>query len=100
MLYTGRIYRIDNLENQNFYIGQTRMNLSRRFTDHKSEARRGEVNMVLYNAMRKYGVEMFTIEDIEVVEASTKEELSKILNEREIFYISTLNLETILNNFE
>lgn len=91
MLYTGRVYRIDNLENGNFYIGQTRSSLSRRFNDHKSEARRGEVNMVLYNAMRKYGVEMFTIEDIEVIEAETKDELSKKLNEREVYFIATLN---------
>jgi group I intron endonuclease len=46
--------------------------------------------MVLYNAMRKYGVEMFTIEDIEVIEAPTKEELTKILNERETFFINKL----------
>jgi len=90
MVYTGRVYRIDNLENGNFYIGQTRVTLSRRFTDHKSEARRGEVNMVLYNAMKKYGVDVFTIEDIEVLEAETKDELSKLLNEREIYFISTL----------
>lgn len=54
MVYIGRVYRIDNLENGNFYIGQTRNSLSRRFTDHKSEARRGNVNMILYNAMQKY----------------------------------------------
>ena len=54
MVYEGRIYRIDNLDNGNFYIGQTRMTLSKRFTDHKSEARRGKVMVTLYNAMRKY----------------------------------------------
>lgn len=91
MMYTGRVYRIDNLENGNFYIGQTRSSLSRRFNDHKSEARRGEVNMVLYNAMRKYGVDVFTIEDIEVIEAETKDALSKLLNEREIHFIATLD---------
>ena len=91
MVYTGRVYRIDNLENGNFYIGQTRSSLSRRFNDHKSEARRGEVNMVLYNAMRKYGVDVFTIEDIEVIEAETKDALSKLLNERETHFIKTLN---------
>ena len=90
MVYTGRVYRIDNLENEKFYIGQTRTSLSRRFSDHKSESRSGKVNMVLYNAMRKYGTEMFTIEDVEVFEADTKEELSKILNEKETYYISTL----------
>lgn len=90
MLYEGRIYRIDNLDNGNFYIGQTRMTLSKRFTDHKSEARRGQVMVTLYNAMRKYGVDMFTIEDVEVLQAATKEELVRLLNDREIYYISTL----------
>jgi group I intron endonuclease len=47
--------------------------------------------MVLYNAMRKYGVDVFTIEDVEVLEADTKEELSRILNERETHFIATLN---------
>lgn len=91
MLYTGRIYRIDNLENGNFYVGQTRNTLARRFTDHKSEAGRGDVNMVLYNAIRKYGTDMFTIEDIEVFQANTKKELVEILNEKECYYISVLN---------
>jgi group I intron endonuclease len=90
MLYSGRVYRIDNMENGNFYIGQTRNTLARRFTDHKSEAKRDEVNMVLYNAMRKYGPDMFTIEDIEVVESETKQELVELLNERERYYITTL----------
>lgn len=89
-MYRGYIYRIDNLENGNFYIGQTRMTLSKRFTDHKSEARRGKVMVTLYNAMRKYGIDMFTIEPIEVIEAQTKEELTDLLNQREIHYISTL----------
>lgn len=91
MVYTGRVYRIDNLENMNFYIGQTRNSLSRRLTDHRSEARRGEVNMVLYNAMRKYGPEMFTIEDVEVFECETRKELSDKLNEKEKYYIETLS---------
>lgn len=90
MLYTGRIYRIDNLENGNFYIGQTRNTLARRFTDHKCEARRGDVNMVLYNAMRKYGPDMFTMEDVEVIEAENKKELVELLNERERYHIAQL----------
>ena len=90
MLYTGRVYRIDNMENGNFYVGQTRNTLARRFTSHKCEARHNEVNMVLYNAFRKYGTDMFTIEDIEVVESDTKQELVKLLNERERYYITTL----------
>jgi group I intron endonuclease len=47
--------------------------------------------MVLYNAMRKYGPDMFTTEDIEVLESETKQELVNSLNERERYYITTLN---------
>jgi group I intron endonuclease len=66
------------------------MTLSKRFTDHKSEARRGKVRVTLYNAMRKYGIDMFTIEDVEIIQALTKEELARLLNDREVYYISTL----------
>jgi group I intron endonuclease len=89
-MYTGRIYRIDNLENTNFYIGQTRNTLLRRFTDHKSQARRGGINMILYNAMRKYGPDMFTIEDIEVIQGESKKELVECLNEKEKYHIQNL----------
>lgn len=90
MVYTGRVYRIDNLENGNFYIGQTRNTLTRRFTDHKYQAKRGDVIMILYSAMKKYGTDMFTIEDIEVLRAETKKELVELLNERERYHISNL----------
>ena len=90
MLYTGRIYRIENIENENFYIGQTYQTLSQRFTNHKCEAKRGKTNGPLYRAMRKYGIELFIIEDIETREFETKKEAKEWMNEREIHYISTL----------
>lgn len=90
MVYTGRIYRIDNLENGNFYIGQTYKTLSQRFTSHKCEANRGDVDSRLYRSMRKYGVDMFTIEDVEIREFETKQEAKTWMNEREPYYISLL----------
>lgn len=51
MVYTGRIYRIENIENKNFYIGQTYKTLAQRFTNHKCEAKRGNVDGPLYRAM-------------------------------------------------
>jgi group I intron endonuclease len=90
MVYTGRIYRIDNIENKNFYIGQTYKTLSQRFTNHKCEAKRGNVDGTLYRAIRKYGKEFFTIEDIEIKEFETKQDAKVWMNEREPYYISTL----------
>jgi len=90
MVYTGRIYRIENIENENFYIGQTYKTLSQRFTNHKCEAKRGKVDGPLYRAMRKYDVEMFIIEDIETREFETKKDAKDWMNEREIHYITTL----------
>jgi hypothetical protein len=58
MVYTGRI---ENIENENFYIGQTYKTLSQRFTSHKCEAKRGKTDGPLYRAMRKYGIELFII---------------------------------------
>jgi group I intron endonuclease len=90
MLYTGRIYKIENIENKNFYIGQTYQTLSQRFTNHKCEAKRGKVVGPLYRAMRKYGIELFIIEDIETREFETKKEAKDWMNEREPHYITTL----------
>jgi len=91
MIYTGRIYKIENIENKNFYIGQTYQTLSQRFTNHKCEAKREKVDGPLYRAMRKYGIELFIIEDIETREFETKKEAKDWMNEREPYYITTLN---------
>jgi group I intron endonuclease len=90
MVYTGRIYRIENIENKNFYIGQTYKTLAQRFTNHKCEAKRGNVDGPLYRAMRKYGIEMFIIEDMETMDFETKDAAKKWMNEREPYHISTL----------
>ena len=90
MLYTGRIYRIDNLENDNFYIGQTYNSLSKRFISHKCDAIKGVVDTRFYRAMRKYGTDVFTIEDVEIQEFETKEDAKIWMNQKETFYISNL----------
>jgi len=56
------IYKITNLINGKTYIGKT-TNLEARWTLHKWAARSGKKNR-LYVAMRKYGIENFTIEKI------------------------------------
>jgi group I intron endonuclease len=49
--------------------------------------------MVIHLAMRKYGVNMFTMEPIHIVECETKFELKKQLNELEIQIIEQLQPE-------
>lgn len=76
------IYKIENLLNKDFYIGQTIQTLEHRFNQHKSFAKHNG-QTILANAIRKYGKENFSISVVEECEQSE-------LNERETFYIQTL----------
>lgn len=79
------IYKITNQVNQKTYIGKTTTTINRRWNQHKSElAKDRDVNRPLYKAMRKYGIENFTIEIVE--ECSVD-----ILSEREIYWIEQYN---------
>jgi len=69
----GVIYKITNLINGNFYIGQTKMSLMDRWSKHKSDARNG-FGWVLASAIRKHGELNFSIEILE--ERESKEELN------------------------
>jgi len=86
----GYIYRIDNLENGKFYIGQTIQTLQRRWNDHVSDTRNLSDDMVIHLAMRKYGINTFTMEPIHTIECETKDELKNQLNELEIHAIEQL----------
>jgi group I intron endonuclease len=94
MTYIGYIYKIVNTVNQKFYVGQTRVSLTKRFISHKCASKNeDELKRPLYSAMRKYGIDMFIIESIEQIEGDTLEMLSNLLNDREIHYITLLNPE-------
>lgn len=89
-MVTGYIYRIDNLENGKFYIGQTIQTILKRWNEHVSDTVNLSDTMVIHKAMRKYGLSMFTIEPIHTIEAETKTELKERLNELEIQVIAEL----------
>ena len=57
-MMNGTIYKITCLANGKAYIGQTLQNLENRWNHHKS----GKGSKGVYNAIKKYGVEMFKIE--------------------------------------
>lgn len=75
----GVIYRVTNQLDGMIYVGQTVRTIEERFRGHI------KADSYLGRAIRKYGAENFTIEVIE--ECDTREQL----NEREIFWIATLN---------
>lgn len=81
----GIIYKIENSVNSKLYIGQTIRSLQDRFQRHVQAALKGDYQSKIARAMRKYGVDNFSIQEIDT--ADTKQEL----NEKEKFYISFYN---------
>lgn len=59
------IYKITNKINGKAYIGQTINSIQVRWTQHRSEASTYRRNTPIHNAIRKYGKENFTIEEID-----------------------------------
>lgn len=88
----GYIYIIRNNVNDKVYIGQTKRTVEARWKAHKSNRnlKKNQDNH-FYRALRKYGVNAFYPEILEVVEAETSKELKKKLDEREKHYILKYN---------
>lgn len=74
------IYKITNDINDKIYIGKTTQTIQERFRTHIKDSKRGYKNRPLYNAINKYGIEHFSIEEIE-------ECPEDILNDREKYWI-------------
>jgi group I intron endonuclease len=72
------IYLIRNLVDGKGYVGQTVMTIARRWSGHKSDARRNDT--FLYQAMRKHGIENFSITEVVSCDPS-------LLNDLERHYI-------------
>ena len=62
----GCVYLVTNTVNGKQYVGQTKKSIKRRWSQHRCAAKKGE-SSALYNAIRKYGADNFTIERIEEV---------------------------------
>lgn len=74
------IYKLTNPHNTKVYVGQTSRALATRFADHKRTARLGS-GFHIHAAMRKYGIDNFSITLIEEVVGQT------LANEREEYWI-------------
>lgn len=76
----GYIYKITNKINGKIYIGKTVKTIEERFKRHAYDSHRNDRNNYFYNAIKKYGIENFIIEEIENVDNSK-------LNEKEKYWI-------------
>ena len=75
------IYKITNQHNGKIYIGKTMRTVAERWKEHLRDYSKNICEKrPLYEAMKKYGVESFCIETIEVCS-------DEVLNEREKFWI-------------
>lgn len=76
------IYKITNQINNKVYIGQTTLTIEKRFKTHLKDAYRTDrPTRYFHRALKKYGKENFTIEQIDI--AFNKKELSQ----KEIYWI-------------
>lgn len=81
-MYEGYIYCIENLIDHMKYIGQTSQTIGIRWSGHKRACKEKQ-NYHLYNAMNYYGIENFTVYELEKISKITKEELIDALNSQE-----------------
>lgn len=78
---SSRIYKITNDINDKIYVGKTKLSIQKRFSQHCNDSqKRTEEHRPLYSAMRKYGIEHFTIS---LIEECSDEEASQ----KEIYWI-------------
>jgi group I intron endonuclease len=79
----GLIYCITNAVNGKQYVGQTVRTLEQRWQFHLRAAREFS-GCALHSAIRKYGIEAFAIQQIDVAESQDE------LNEKEIHHVARL----------
>lgn len=79
------IYKITNQINKKVYIGKTERTIEVRWREHKKNKNQKKLaHLPLYKALNRYGVENFTIEEIEECDVEQ-------LDEREIYWIAQYN---------
>lgn len=89
--YEGYIYCIYNKLNSCSYIGQTTRTIEIRFKSHKTKSKDINRSIHLYSDARIFGWDIFDIFEVEKIDANTLPELKKLLDEKEIFYITKYN---------
>lgn len=81
----GYIYLITNKINNKKYVGKTTQSIEKRWQEHISDSKREKCEIrPLYRAIRKYGIENFTIKEIEKCNTDN-------LSEKEKYWIRYYN---------
>ena len=76
------IYVITNLINQKQYVGKTSYSIEKRWKEHCSDFKKETLQKrPLYSAMKKYGIENFSVEEVEYLDTPLEAE------EREKYWI-------------
>lgn len=79
------IYKIVNLINNKIYIGKTNLTIDERWKAHCQDYNKPRIEKrPLYDAMKKYGIENFKIEEVEECDSAKS-------SEREIYWINFFN---------
>lgn len=81
----GYIYKITNLINGKIYVGKTEETIERRFYEHKLAVKNNTIKNKLYSAMKHYGVDNFSVEELD--KSDDRDELC----EKERYWIKYLN---------
>ena len=90
-IYVGLIYRCYCIVSQKNYIGQTRTSLNERIRSHRWRANNEPCNFYFYNAWNKYGEQSLEWSILERVSSDSLENLCKLLDQREIYWIKYYN---------
>lgn len=83
----GYIYKITNNINGKCYVGQTTRTIQTRWAEHIRISKSGTLDLPLYRALSKYGIDNFSIEEVEECDNS-------ILDQQEIYWIDFFNAYT------
>lgn len=92
--YEGYIYLITDLINGGRYVGQTCRTVNERWKQHVHTARLKNVDYISSDidmAIRTFGEDNFTVEQLEKNVCDTLEELEVLNNEREMYWIKYYN---------
>lgn len=84
-MYTGIIYKYENIVNHKIYVGQT-VRPKERKREHLSSSKSSKDHF--HSAIKKWGINKFFYEVLEVVVSPTQEELSLRMNQAEKYWIS------------
>jgi len=79
------VYKATNKVNGKVYIGITSATLEKRIKQHEERSRTQKHNYKFYNAIRKYGIDSFNFEAIDMARDQTE------LQSKEIYWIKYFN---------